>query len=184
MTQFDPEKLERLKREHSGYKFCPRCSTTLVERKLDGHVRMVCPNPECGFIFYQNPTPAAGAIIVENGKVLLVKRAHEPRQNWWCLPAGFMEWGEHPSQTAVREVREETGVTIELNGLFEIYSGSDDPRTNAVLVLYLAQIVGGTLAASDDALEVAWFPLEELPEDIAFASHRQALKDYRDRFGH
>ncbi len=182
MKEFDAEKLQQLKLHHLGYTYCPRCAKRLVEQRLDGHIRMACSDENCGFIFYQNPVPAAGAIIVENGNVLLVKRAHEPRKNWWCLPAGFMEWKEHPSQTAIREVREETGAIIELDELFEVYCGDDDPRTNAVLVLYLAHITGGTLAASDDALELKWFPLSKLPDDIAFEAHEKALADYRQRF--
>jgi ADP-ribose pyrophosphatase YjhB (NUDIX family) len=182
MESFDAEKLQQLKLHHCGYTFCPRCSKPLAKQNQDGHWRMVCTDDTCGFIFYQNPAPAAGAIIVEKKKVLLVKRAHDPRKHWWCLPAGFMEWKEHPSQTAIREVKEETGAIIELDSLFDVYSGDDDPRTNAVLILYLARIVGGTLAASDDALELKWFPLTELPDDIAFQAHQRALADYRQRF--
>jgi 8-oxo-dGTP diphosphatase len=180
--RFDEEKLTALKNRNCGYRFCPRCGTGLVEREFDEGTRLACPDDACGFIFYHNPVPAAGAIIVEEDKVLLVQRAHPPRIGWWCIPAGFMEWNEHPSQTAVRELAEETGFEVELTSLFEIYAGSDDPRTNAVLVLYLARITGGSARAADDALDVAWFGFEELPERIAFVSHRQALADYQERY--
>ena len=93
-----------------------------------------------------------------------------------------MEWTEHPEQTAIRELKEETGLDIKLNGFFEVYSGQDDPRLNAVLILYLAEITGGELTANDDAQEVRFFGFNELPEKIAFASHRQALADYADRY--
>ena len=179
---FDAEKLFRLKDEHCGYRFCPRCGTTLAATELDGHKRLSCPNSECQFVYYQNPVPAAGAVIVEDDRVLLVKRAHPPRIGWWCLPAGFMEWREHPSETAIREVGEETGLKIELTSFFEVYTGTDDPRANAVLILYLARRVGGVLQAADDALDVRFFGLDELPDRIAFAAHRQALADYDRRF--
>jgi 8-oxo-dGTP diphosphatase len=175
---FDSDRLFALKNAHSGYRRCPRCGTALVERPIDGHPRLICPDESCGFVFYQNPTPAAGAIVVEAGRILLVKRAHPPRIGWWCFPAGFMEWQEHPAQTAVREVKEETGLKIELTRFFQVYSGNDDPRTNAVLILYLACAVGGDLRAADDALEVAWFAPDSPPAEIAFLSHRQALSDY------
>ncbi len=90
-----------------------------------------------------------------------------------------MEWQEHPAQTAVREVGEETGLKIELVRFFEVYSGNDDPRANAVLVLYLARPLGGELKAADDALEVAYFDPHEVPSNIAFEAHRQALRDYQ-----
>jgi len=176
---FDSDRLFALKNAHCGYRRCPRCGTSLVERRLDSHLRLICPDESCGFVFYHNPTPAAGAIVVEENKILLVKRAHPPRIGWWCFPAGFMEWQEHPAQTAVREVEEETGLKIELARFFQVYSGNDDPRTNAVLILYLARAVGGELRAADDALEVAWFAPDSAPAEIAFLSHRQALADYR-----
>jgi ADP-ribose pyrophosphatase YjhB (NUDIX family) len=178
-SDFDPERLFALKNAHCGYRFCPRCAEPLEEREIDEHRRMACSNRRCGFIYYQNPVPAAGAIVSEGGKILMVKRAHPPQIGDWCFPAGFMEWQEHPAQTAVREVEEETGLKIELIRFFEVYSGNDDPRANAVLILYLARVVGGVLKAADDALEVEYFTLDEVPSNIAFDAHRRALVDYR-----
>ncbi|PWB74756.1 NUDIX hydrolase [candidate division GN15 bacterium] len=180
--RFDEQKLFARKAHHCGYTFCPLCGKPLEEALLDGHRRLRCPDESCGFVFYQNPIPAAGAIIVQDDSILLVKRAHPPRIGWWCIPAGFMEWSEHPEQTAVREVREETGLDIKLKSFFEVYTGVDDPRSNAVLLLYLADIVGGTLQASDDALEVQFFPFDALPGQIAFESHRRACADYTRRY--
>ncbi len=179
---FDDAKLFARKNRHSGYTFCPLCGSGLTEAVLDGHHRLRCPSPTCDFVFYQNPVPAAGAIIVQDDSILLVKRAHPPRIGWWCIPAGFMEWNEHPSQTAVRELEEETGLKVRLTQFFEVYSGNDDPRTNALLILYLAEIVGGEMRASDDAEEVRFFSFEQLPRDIAFQAHHQALADYTARF--
>jgi ADP-ribose pyrophosphatase YjhB (NUDIX family) len=143
---------------------------------------MKCTNPECDFIYYHNPIPAAGALVIDDGKILMVKRAVIPRVGWWCLPAGFMEWTEHPAQTAVREIREETGLEIKLESLFDVYSGNDDPRMNAVLILYIASAVGGRLVAADDAQEVKYFGFDDLPDRIAFISHHQALSDYKERY--
>lgn len=179
---FDEARLFELKRSHSGYRYCPRCKTNLEERQMDGKSRMACPDKTCGFVFYQNPSPAAGAIIVEDDAILLVKRSHFPHIDWWCIPAGFMEWDEHPSETAIREIFEETGLKIELTELYEVYAGDDDPRTNALLILYLARIVGGEMKAGDDASDVRFFPFENLPDKIAFVAHRQALADYNKRF--
>lgn len=179
---FDATKLTTRKSHHCGYKFCPFCATVLIEKTLDGRTRMACPASGCDFIFYQNPVPAAGAFIVVDDQILLVKRAHPPRVGWWCFPAGFMEWGEHPRETVIREVKEETGLDIALGPFFDVYSGNDDPRTNAVLMLYQADVIGGELCAADDALEVRFFSFDKLPEKIAFESHIQALADYNTRF--
>jgi len=179
---FDAEKLFLRKSNFNGYKYCPFCQTELEEGLYDAVRRLACPSDDCDFIYYQNPVPAAGAIIIEENKILLVKRAHPPRIGDWCIPAGYMEWNEHPRDTAIREVKEETGLEVSLTGFFEVYSGNDDPRSNAVLLLYLADRTGGKLEAQDDALDVAFFGFDELPENIAFQAHIQALKDYRKRF--
>jgi 8-oxo-dGTP diphosphatase len=144
-----------------------------------GMVRPTCPS--CGYVWYRNPVPAAGVLLVEAGRVLLVKRRWEPRAGDWCLPAGFMEAGERPEQTAVRELQEETGVIAQLTGLFGVYAGFDDPRVRAVLILYTGIATGGQARAGDDASELAWFPLDALPDELAFASHRQALAEFRER---
>jgi ADP-ribose pyrophosphatase YjhB (NUDIX family) len=140
--------------------------------------------PSCGFIHYRNPAPAAGAVIFERGRVLLVRRAHEPYIGKWTLPAGFIEWGESPEETAVREIKEETNLDIDLGELFHVYSGDDDPRTRAILVLYFAKRVSGDLQPGDDASEARWFGLNDIPTDdeIAFESHRQAIALLRDKF--
>jgi ADP-ribose pyrophosphatase YjhB (NUDIX family) len=136
---------------------------------------MTCPN--CSFVDWHNPAPAAGAVVIDNGKLLLVRRADEPRRGDWCVPAGFMEWDESPSECAVRELKEETGLDIQPGKILNVYSGSDDPRTNALLILYFGIIIGGQVKAGDDAAEVALFGKNEIPANIAFAAHIQAIKD-------
>ncbi len=181
-NEIDEEALFKRKNNFLGYRFCPRCGREMVKQSIDGYRRLSCPDKDCDFIYYHNPIPAAGAVVVEDGKILMVKRSVMPKKGWWCLPAGFMEWSEHPTDTAVRELKEETGLDVELKSIFEIYSGQDDPRMNAVLILYLASINGGKLKAGDDAGEVKFFGFDELPEKIAFLSHRQALADYKQRY--
>jgi 8-oxo-dGTP diphosphatase len=177
--RFDEARLFERKNHHCGFKYCPLCGHLLQEGDRDGRRRLYCADNNCDYIYYQNPVPAAGVILIENNRILLVKRAHPPRIGWWCIPAGFMEWHEHPSQTAVRELKEETGLEVRLTSFFEVYSGSDDPRSNAILLLYRGDIVGGEIRPADDALEVRWFGFDELPQQIAFEAHVQALADCR-----
>ena len=162
-----------------NYQFCPKCGKELSIKIIENIPRLQCKS--CKYIFYQNPTPAVAAILLKEKEVLLVKRKYDPKAGDWCLPAGFMEWKEHPSQTAVRELKEETGLDVSLDELFNVYSGDDDPRTNAVLILYLAHETGGRLEAADDALEARYFRFDQLPDKIAFISHKQAIADYMRR---
>lgn len=108
----------------------------------------------------------------------MVRRRFDPRAGSWCLPAGFMEYGETPGRCAVRELREETGIRGRLEGLFGVYAGDDDPRVRAVLILYRAERAGGRLHPGDDAIEARFFALDHLPDEIAFESHRRALADF------
>ena len=151
----------------------------MVMREEHGRPRATCP--ACGFIHYRNPVPAAGVILPGRDGILLVKRKFEPAAGAWCLPAGFMEYGETPERCAVRELREETGVVARVTGLFGVYAGFDDPRVRTVLILYAAVRTGGRLKPGDDAIEAGWFAASRLPRRIAFESHRQALAEFRAR---
>lgn len=162
------------------YHHCPRCGGELLVRPLDGRDRQVCG--ECEFVFYQNPAPAAGVIIIEEGKVLLVQRKFDPRAGGWTLPAGFVEYEEHVEECAVRELKEETNLDVELTGLFGAYSAMDDPRVRVVLLLYTGRRTGGQLRAGDDACDAGFFPIDDLPDPIAFKAHVKALDDVRTRF--
>ena len=157
-------------------RFCPRCGTRMVRRDDHGQLRPTCP--ACGYVHYRNPVPAAGVILKARGGVLLVQRKYDPRAGEWCLPAGFMEYGETPEHCAVRELFEETGIRARLTGLFGVYAGFDDPRVRAVLILYTAERTGGRLQAGDDAIDARFAPLARLPKRIAFAAHRRALEEF------
>jgi 8-oxo-dGTP diphosphatase len=162
------------------YRHCPRCGGKLKVRTLEGRERPVCG--ECGFVFYQNPAPAVGVIVIEDGKVLLVQRKFEPRKGGWTLPAGFVEYDEHVEDCAVRELKEETNLDVKLTGVFGAYSAMDDPRVRVVLLLYTGDRVGGELRAGDDAGDARFFSIDDLPQPIAFKAHVQALAEIKSRF--
>jgi ADP-ribose pyrophosphatase YjhB (NUDIX family) len=156
------------------FRYCPHCASALEKVEEDGTTRMRCGS--CGFVQYLNPSPAAG-ILVRDGedRVLLVRRKFEPFKGLWTMPAGFIEYDEEAAQTAVRELREETGLDIGIDRTFAIESCRDDPRGNTILVLFEGHVRGGELEAGDDADEVGFFSLDSLPE-IAFACQRRVLQ--------
>jgi 8-oxo-dGTP diphosphatase len=158
-------------------RFCLRCGERLEPRDDHGTPRPTCP--KCGYVYYRNPVPAAGAILERGGRLLLVQRKFDPRAGAWCLPAGFLEYGETPERCAVRELYEETGIRGRLLGLHGVYAGMDDPRVRSVLILYRAEPVSGRLKPGDDAIAARFFALARLPRRLAFASHRRAIREYR-----
>lgn len=142
-------------------------------RHEGGISREYCPKD--GYTHYANPAPAAGVVIVKEGKVLLVKRRFEPWRGLWQMPAGFVEWDEKPQETAVKEAKEETGLDVEITELFDVRQIKDDPREMIVLILYKAKIIGGDLKPGDDAQEVKWWPIDRLPK-FGSHEHKKALE--------
>ena len=158
-----------------NFKFCPVCGNKLEEKLItrEQKNRLMCNT--CGFIFYMNPTPAVAVILFRDKKILLVKRKFEPKKGGWTLPAGFMEYNETSEQTAIRETKEETNLDIEVKDLFNVLPGFDDSRVHVVLIIYRGEIKGGDLSPGDDASDVNFFPLDNLPENIVFSAHREIL---------
>jgi len=116
----------------------------------------------------EQPLVGVGAIIIENSRVVLVKRAHPPLQAQWSIPGGVLEVGELVRDAAVREAREETGLTVDPGELLGVYDRVlRDPggrvQYHYVLVDFLCRRVSGELQAADDAAAVRWFTREELP---------------------
>ena len=157
--------------------FCPNCGSPMADRFVFGRTRRTCT--ACGFVFFREPKLAAGALVEQQGQVLLVRRAVDPKLGFWCLPAGYVEYDEGPVAAVLREVREETGLIVRVTGLLAAYHVRSDPRGLGVILVYRATPVRGDLAPGDDASEVAYFAPDDLPHDLAFASTRRALLRWR-----
>jgi ADP-ribose pyrophosphatase YjhB (NUDIX family) len=156
--------------------FCSQCGTRLVEKDTGDRFRPVCP--ACGHVVYLNAIVAAGTLVEERGQVVLVRRGAQPKAGHWALPGGYVEADESAEEAAIRETQEEVGLGVELDGLLDVYSFDNTPLGKGVLLLYAAHVTGGELQAGDDAVEAAFFAPEDLPDDIAFSTHRQALRDW------
>ncbi len=166
-------------------KYCPLCAAPLEKREVEGRIRPRCP--DCGCVLFENPTPgAAGLVLDEERRVLMVRRAISPFKGAWALPAGFQNLDESPIDAVTREVHEETGIEIEALRLLDLLYVPDDPRKPANIAVFLCRAIGGELRAGDDAAEAAWFSLDALPEEIAFDNRErilQPLVDDPSRFG-
>ena len=166
--------------ELHGWRFCPRCSAELLVEPT----RAICPG--CGSIYYANSAPAVGALCEDEiGRLMLVRRAIEPRKGKWDTPGGFLEEGESPLDGLRRELREETGLEIEPGQFFGAFSElyGDGPEAQFALSLHwTASILGGTPTAADDISEIRWFAADELPseEEIGFASVADLVQRWRE----
>jgi ADP-ribose pyrophosphatase YjhB (NUDIX family) len=142
--------------------------------------RRVCDH--CGFVDYVNPKLVAGSVVeADDGRILMCKRAIEPRRGYWTLPAGYMELGESVEDAAAREAVEEACAAIEIIDLLAIYS---IPRISQVQVFFRARLASSEIAAGPESEEVALYHWDEIPmDDLAFPSVRWALEDWRARRG-
>jgi ADP-ribose pyrophosphatase YjhB (NUDIX family) len=148
-----------------------------VRRVPDGDTteRYVCG--DCGHIYYANPKIVVGSVVTRNNKILLCRRAIEPRRNFWTLPAGYLEEHETPENGARREAREEAECDIVLEGLLAVYS---IPRLSQVQLMYRARLDTEQFGAGAESLDVELFHWDDIPwTEIAFPSVHWALHHWR-----
>ena len=160
--------------------FCSQCAAPVVLRipPGDDRPRHVCGT--CGTVHYQNPKIVAGCLPEHEGRVLLCRRAINPRKGLWTLPAGFMENGETIEEAAVRETREEANARVEVDGLFTCL---DIPRINQVYVMYRGRLAEGSFSPGAESLDARLFEEAEVPwDEIAFPAIARTLELwFRDR---
>ncbi len=155
-------------------KYCSQCGSQIRigVPEHDDRLRHICD--ACGVIHYHNPKVIAGCIPVWGERVLLCKRAIEPRLGLWTLPAGFMELGENLSTAAAREAKEEANVDVEIEALYNLFSL---PHISQVYVFFRARMVEERFFPGYESLETRLFREEEIPwDELAFETVRRSLR--------
>ena len=156
--------------------YCHYCGKALTEKSFEGAIRRYCK--QCNIPIYENPVPATCSVVIDSKeRILLVKRSVEPQKGLWCLPGGFMELGETPEGSALRELSEETGLSGKVEMLIGVTSSQSELYDTVLLIGYMVKNYTGTLKAGDDASDAAYFYPDQLPE-IAFKSHRRFIRIY------
>ncbi|SDK15612.1 ADP-ribose pyrophosphatase YjhB, NUDIX family [Halovenus aranensis] len=143
----------------SEIQYCPHCGTALKQREIEGRRRYYCIS--CERTIYRNPKPCAGVLVVDGNKVLVVKRGKPPAVGAWSLPAGYLEVDENPKEAAVRELREETNLSISKSDieLFTTHFVSNSGNHNVLVLIYKTRydLTDGLPLAGSDALDVCFF---------------------------
>ena len=157
------------------FHFCPMCRSTLESRLRGGRPRPQCP--DCGFVQYRNPVVGVAVICLSGQGVLMGRRARgQTREGQWCIPCGYVEWGEDIRDAARREMLEETGLEIEVGPVYDVHSNFHDPESLTVGIWFRGKIVGGNMKAAADVDLIDFFPPHCPPEPLAFPTDKLVLE--------
>ena len=157
-------------------KFCSDCGSKLEKRIPEGdNLKRDCCT-KCDLIHYSNPKVIVGTVPIKDNKVLLCKRAIQPRYGLWTLPAGFLENGETIEEGAFRETKEETNTEVKMGNLYAIFN---IPQIHQVYMLHLAEVINEDYGETSESLEVEFFGESDIPwEELAFPFVPTTLKNY------
>jgi 8-oxo-dGTP diphosphatase len=181
MTDEDDRPVEarhEIQHQHpANVRFCALCGGAMELRTVlpDRKRLKVCSR--CGFIDFQSPKLVAGCLVIDAGRVLLLRRAIPPRLGYWTFPGGYVDLGEMPEAAALRETVEEVGMNVAVERLLGVYADPQNPA--AAVIVYLARPGGESPGLSDEASEVRYFGPAEIPwDEIAFRTTDAALRDW------
>jgi ADP-ribose pyrophosphatase YjhB (NUDIX family) len=164
---------------HSFSRYCMHCGERLTSAVPEGDTRRRLVCIECGFVHYINPRPVAGVVPIRaDGKILLGRRAIEPRIGSWVFPGGFMDVGETAEEAAARETLEEAHLVVANLSLLGVYTRIEP---GVVVIVYEGEAMTDA-EAGDETTEVRWFAADEIPwGELAFDTTVAALKAWQER---
>ena len=160
------------------FKYCPFCGTRLLLKEKGGKQRPGCAY--CGFVQFRNPVPGAVVVIEKDGSVLLGKRKGGFGKGKWGLPQGYIEFNEDFLSAAIREVKEETGLDVEIRAIINVVSNLLSPRLHTLAVVLLAGVEAGEPCAGDDLETLKWFPFSGPLPEMAFEADERIIESYQE----
>jgi ADP-ribose pyrophosphatase YjhB (NUDIX family) len=164
-------------RADGGYKFCPLCRETLVFKEVGSRQRPLCRR--CGFVHFQNPSPAISILIIDDDSVVLGKRAENPGKGGWAIPSGYIEFDQDFLSAGVMEAKEETGLKVEIVSIVNVVSSFYSPGYHFLSLYLKASVIGGQLRAGDDLQEAGWFNIAGGMPELVFAEDQAMIEMLR-----
>lgn len=166
-----------IKNRFKDVNYCSKCGSKLqIELDRENKTRPVCP--DCGWVYYKNPIPAAACLITnEFEEIVIIKRKFPPHPGEWALPSGYIEIYQSPEDAAIAEMKEETNLDGEIDYFIDYYDGFSPLYEKVISFGYKMKIVGGNLQAGDDAVEAKFVKFENLPE-LCFDAHKHYIKEW------
>lgn len=159
----------------SGFSYCPCCAGVLDLRRRGDRDRLVCR--ECNRVLYVNPAVGVAVVVRRGREILWGQRADGLYADAWCLPCGYVEWGEDARVAAAREFLEETGLQVEVGSVLAVHSNFHDPERLTVGIWFAGRVTGGILAANYDLKAVEFFPVNAPPEPLAFPTDSLVVEE-------
>ena len=160
------------------FRFCPKCGDHLQMRPRGGKPRPICEG--CGFIFYRNPAVGVAVVVLDGCRILMGRRKPDHyKGGQWCIPCGYVEWGEEVREAARQEFLEETGLQVEIGPVCAVHSNFHNPESLTVGIWFHGTAIGGVLQAGPDLDAVEYFPTDAPPGPLAFPTDRLVLEQLR-----
>jgi 8-oxo-dGTP diphosphatase len=160
-----------------SFRYCPCCGGGLAKEQRGVGGPLVCR--ECSRRLYVNPAVGVAVVVRRGQEILWGRRRGGQYPGAWCLPCGYVEWGEEVRAAAAREFLEETGLQVEVGEVLAVHSNFHDPDRLTVGLWFAGRVVGGTLAPGDDLEDAAFFPLSAPPQPLAFPTDALVVEELK-----